>query len=125
MRYQAIIFLCFSTLLLTHCALYQIDVQQGNVVTQTMLDQLAVGMPKQKVKFILGSPLIVDVFHQNRWDYIYSMQLGKAQREQRRISLFFAEDKLAQIGGDVIIGARKSDESKPIMDEIPSEEPIL
>lgn len=123
---QKFLILCFSVLFLTHCAIYKIDVQQGNVVTQAMLDQLSLGMPMQKVKFILGTPLIVDVFHQDRWDYIYSMQLGGEQREQRRISLFFKDEKLASVSGDVVVGGNKSEESKPVPEVTPKdEEPIL
>jgi outer membrane protein assembly factor BamE len=82
--------------------IYRIDVQQGNVVTQDMLAQLHAGMEKDKVRFIMGSPLLVDVFHQNRWDYIYSMQPAGGKREQRQVSLYFNnEDKLARISGDI------------------------
>jgi len=123
MKHPSFIILCFS-IFLTHCALYKVDVQQGNVLTQAMLDQLEIGMPKSKIKFLLGTPLVIDVFHQNRWDYIYSMQSGNEQREQRRISLFFEDEKLAQITGNVVIGTRKSDKSEPIR-EIPMEKPVL
>ncbi len=81
---------------------YRIDVQQGNVVTQEMLAQLQPGMEKSKVRFIMGTPLIVDTFHTNRWDYLYSMQEGgTGTREQRRITLYFEDDKLARVEGNV------------------------
>ena len=55
---------------------YKIDIQQGNVVTQDMIDQLRPGMTRRQVRFIMGNPLLVDTFHANRWDYLYSLQPG-------------------------------------------------
>ncbi|NNJ83675.1 MAG: outer membrane protein assembly factor BamE [Gammaproteobacteria bacterium] len=81
---------------------YKIDIQQGNVVTQDMLDKLEPGMEKRKVRFILGTPLIVSAFDQNRWDYVYNFQPGGGEREQRRISLFFKDDKLEHIEGNIV-----------------------
>jgi len=81
---------------------YRIDVQQGNVVTQEMLDRLKRGMDKRKVRFIMGTPLVTDTFHQDRWDYIYTFRKGtRWTREQRRISLYFEDGKLARIEGNV------------------------
>ncbi len=82
--------------------IYRIDVQQGNVITQDMLAQLHPGMEKDKVRFIMGTPLMVDVFHQDRWDYVYSMQPKGGTRQQRRVSLYFDKDnKLARLDGDI------------------------
>ena len=78
-----------TSLLLSGCAVYKIDVRQGNIVTQEMLDQLELDMPAKKVQFIMGTPIMVDVFHQQRWDYLYSLQAGAGERQQRQISLFF------------------------------------
>lgn len=80
---------------------YKIDVQQGNVVTQEMLSQLQPGMEKAKVRYIMGTPLIVDVFHQDRWDYVYTMQERGGKRSQRTVSLFFKDDRLDHVEGDV------------------------
>lgn len=55
---------------------YKIDIQQGNVVTQDMIDQLRPGMTRRQVRFIMGNPLIQDTFNTNRWDYLYSLQPG-------------------------------------------------
>lgn len=79
---------------------HRIDVQQGNIVTQEMVDQLKPGMSKRQVQFTLGSPMIVDVFHQDRWDYIYRMEPGKGETEQKHVSLHFKDDALVQIAGD-------------------------
>jgi len=80
---------------------YKIDIAQGNVVTQDMLAQLKPGMPKDKVRFIMGTPLIVDTFHDNRWDYIYSFQKGGGERKQRKITLYFEDNALTRVAGDV------------------------
>ncbi len=121
------IILTISCLLfLASCAVYKIDVQQGNVVTQEMLNQLQYNMPTRKVRFIMGSPLIVDVFHQNRWDYLYSFQAGGDQRMQRTISLFFENDKLIRVSGDVTLGKQPEITQPPTSpSEIYDEEPIL
>ncbi len=80
---------------------YKIDVQQGNVITQDMLAQLEPGMDKAKVRYIMGTPLVVDVFHQDRWDYVYTEQKRGGHRLQRRVSLYFRNDRLERVAGDV------------------------
>nr|VFK53807.1 MAG: outer membrane protein assembly factor BamE [Candidatus Kentron sp. TC] len=90
---------------------YKVDVQQGNVVTQEMLDQLKRGMDKRKVRFILGTPLIVSAFNKDRWDYVYLFQSGGEIREQSRISLFFKDDKLRHIDGGAV---KITEEVKPL-----------
>jgi len=116
------LFLC---LFLSACAVHKIDVQQGNEVTQEMLDQLILQMPANKVRFIMGTPLIIDVFHQQRWDYLYSFQAGGDIRQQRSISLFFdTQQRLTRVEGDVKIGtARPSSTPNTLPEEQRS--PIL
>lgn len=79
---------------------YKIDIPQGNVVTQEMVDQLRPGMTYNQVRFIMGTPLITDTFSGERWDYLYSIQRGGNPREQERISLFFENNQLSRISGD-------------------------
>ena len=80
---------------------HKIDIQQGNVVTQDMIDQLRPGMTRSQVRFIMGNPLITDTFHANRWDYLYSLQPGGVQRQQERVSLVFnGDDQLTSLAGD-------------------------
>ncbi len=87
---------------------YKIDIQQGNVVTQDMIDQLRPGMTRRQVRFIMGNPLLTDTFHANRWDYLYSMQPGGRQRLQERVSLTFdANDQLAGLAGDFLPGVSR------------------
>jgi outer membrane protein assembly factor BamE len=81
---------------------YKIDIQQGNVVTQEMVSKLKVGMTRAQVRFALGSPLVVDPFRTDRWDYVYSFQKQGQQVERRRITVIFDEDKLVRIAGDVV-----------------------
>lgn len=85
---------------------YRMDIQQGNMVDQEMLDRLKPGMTKKDVKFILGTPLLIDPFHADRWDYVYSFEPGDGEREQRRITVFFTEDKLQRIEGDIKVTNR-------------------
>ena len=87
---------------------YKIDIQQGNVVTQDMIDQLRPGMTRRQVRFIMGNPLLTDTFHANRWDYLYSMQPGGRQRLQERVSLSFDDnDQLAGLAGDFLPGVSR------------------
>lgn len=79
---------------------YKIDVQQGNVVTQKMVDQLRPGMTKSQVRYVMGTPLLTDTFHENRWDYIYTMQEGKGDYSRKSLTVMFENDVLAGIRGD-------------------------
>jgi len=80
--------------------MYRQDIQQGNIVTQEMVDKLHPGMARRQVKYIMGTPILVDVFHQDRWDYYFSMKKGRDERSHERLSLYFKDDKLLRIEGD-------------------------
>jgi outer membrane protein assembly factor BamE len=80
---------------------HRIDVQQGNVVTQDMLARLEHGMDRAKVRSIMGTSLVKDVFHQDRWDYVYTMKPNGEDRAARRITLYFQEERLVRVAGDV------------------------
>ena len=97
--------------------LHKIDIQQGNVIDQEMLNQLKPGMDKKQVKFIMGTPVLIDPFHNERWEYIYSFQEGGTVREQRHITLHFENDKLAYISGDIEISNIPRQEYKIITEE--------
>ena len=79
---------------------HKIDIQQGNVVTQAMVDQLKPGMTRRQVSFIMGSALITDTFDANRWDYVYSLQHGGQERSQETLSVIFEENELVSVEGD-------------------------
>jgi outer membrane protein assembly factor BamE len=82
---------------------YKIDIQQGNVLTQDMVAQLKPGLTKDQVRFILGTPVLTDMFHAHRWDYVYRLQKGSTgEVEMRQFSTFFDDsDQLIRVGGDV------------------------
>ncbi len=101
---RLVILLCFLFFLYACSSAqfpYKINIQQGNDLKQAMLDRLEPGMDKEQVQFIMGTPAILDPFHKDRWDYIYSFQRGDNIREQRHITLHFEDDKLIYISGDV------------------------
>ena len=81
---------------------YKMDVQQGNVVTQEMVARLQPGMTRSQVRFTLGTPLVVDPFRADRWDYVYLYMKRGAVTEQRRIVVVFKDDKLERLEGDVV-----------------------
>lgn len=85
---------------------YKIDVQQGNVLTQDMVAQLKPGQTRDQVRFLLGTPMVADIFHQWRWDYVYMYRNGQTgQSETRRFSVFFdADGRLERVAGDVAAG---------------------
>jgi outer membrane protein assembly factor BamE len=93
---------------------YKIDIQQGNEISSQMLMKLKPGMTKAQVRFVLGTPLIQDTFHQERWDYVYEMRVKDIMIERRHIVLNFADEKLKTITGAVI---PKSDDGKLNIDE--------
>jgi len=80
---------------------YRIDIPQGNIITQEMVDQLRPGLSKRQVNFILGTPLVRDTFDQDRWDYVYSYQPGGGERAQERLTVFFDDNgELTHFTGD-------------------------
>ena len=86
---------------------YRIDIQQGNIIEQKMIDRLKAGMEKHQVRFIMGTPTIIDPFHPERWEYVYTYTRGASQRQQRHLTLYFEEEKLAYLEGDVKTSLRK------------------
>lgn len=90
-----------ATLLLAGCSIYRMDIQQGNFITQDMIDGLKPGMTKRQVVFLLGTPLITDAFHQNRWDYYYSVRHGRGETLRQRVTLVFDNDRLVRLEGDL------------------------
>jgi outer membrane protein assembly factor BamE len=108
--------LLFSLFLLSGCGnvnsfrfpgVYRIDIPQGNIITQDMVDQLRPGLSKRQVNFILGTPLIRDTFDQDRWDYVYSYQPGGGERLQERLVVFFEDGALVRFDGDFTQSAGK------------------
>lgn len=111
---------------------YKIDIQQGNVVTQDMIDQLRPGMTRKQVRFIMGNPLLTDTFHADRWDYLYSLQPGGGERQQERMTIVFnSNDQLVSLSGDfmpgvsrdeAILGKNSDTSAAPVQGEQPKAE---
>lgn len=91
-----IISLVFSV---SACTIHRIDIQQGNVITKDMVDQLKVGMTKRQVTFVMGTPLIQDPFHQSRWDYIFTLQPGNTRKitKYKLVTLLFKDEIVKDI----------------------------
>ena len=81
---------------------HKIEIQQGNYVTQDMVDKLKPGMSRSQVRFALGTPLIADPFHADRWDYVYVYERKGRLVAKRRIVVVFKDDALLRIEGDVV-----------------------
>jgi len=103
---------------------YRPDVQQGNVVTKEMVDQIAAGMTRDQVRFLLGTPALVSVFHQDRWDYVYLLKRGKGSEVQsRRLTVYFRDSRIERFESDdmppealadnLILGRKPKDQPKP------------
>ena len=80
---------------------YRINVEQGNIFTQEMIDQLKPGMTRRQVRFVLGTPLLEDPFHSNRWEYIYMVRNGNNVLVEERLTVFFEGDSLTHFDSTV------------------------
>lgn len=84
---------------------FRMDIQQGNYVSQAMVSQLKPGMSKAQVRFIMGTPLVTDMFHPDRWYYVFYNQPGYGKGEERRLTVVFNKDgRLQRVEGDVVAG---------------------
>ena len=79
---------------------HKITIQQGNVITQEMVDQLKPGMTRTQVAFIMGEPVARNTFNENRWDYIYTVVVPGVFQDEKRLSLYFENEILAYFTGD-------------------------
>lgn len=111
MQKLLIIISVIASVLSAGCANYhlvhKIDVQQGNVITQDEVNLLEPGMTRRQVRFIMGSPMIADVFHQDRWDYVYVLWPGYGEPTGMRITLFFDGDLLVRYFRHATPGCRR------------------
>jgi outer membrane protein assembly factor BamE len=81
-------------------SVYKTDTQQGNLVTQEMLDKIKPGMTRSQVRFALGTPFVVDSFHPDRWEYYFYFRKGKTgATETYRVTAYFDKDTLMRIDG--------------------------
>jgi outer membrane protein assembly factor BamE len=81
---------------------YRPDVQQGNIITRDMVEQLRPGMTRDQVRFLLGTPMLTDIFHQDRWDYTYYLRRKSGETQIRKLSIRFAEGKLTKFDSDAM-----------------------
>lgn len=103
---------------------YRMTVQQGNILTKETVDRLELGMTKNQVQFLLGTPVLVDFFHRDRWDYTYTLQRGHQPMETRYLTLFFKDEQLARIEGDFRPDPDRAQSSEPeqVMVSVPDHE---
>ena len=78
---------------------YRINVEQGNVVTEEMVEQLRPGLNRRQVRYIMGTPLIEDAFHNDRWDYHYLLRNGNETLSTTQLTLWFEGDELVRADG--------------------------
>ncbi|NLC23261.1 MAG: outer membrane protein assembly factor BamE, partial [Oxalobacter sp.] len=79
---------------------YRINIQQGNFVSQEMLARIQPGMTKEQVRFALGTPLLTDLFHSARWDYLFRLQKPNGQITNNRVIIYFEDNRVARIVND-------------------------
>jgi outer membrane protein assembly factor BamE len=124
------LFAAILALLLSGClSVYKVEVQQGNVVTQEMIDKLKPGMTPSQVRFVMGTPLIVDPFHQDRWDYYYYLRRSnETSGESQRVTVVFKNDLLIAVQGNTRIKAGdmaiKESAAKPAPGDAPAKSDV-
>ena len=92
--------LAVAMLALAACV-YRIDIQQGNLLDEDVIDQVELGMTRSQVQFLLGTPMISDSFHQDRWDYTYYFRRGRSRQiDQRWFIVFFEDEEVVRIDRD-------------------------
>ncbi len=106
MRIAILIALCLALTSLAGCStlrfpgVHRITIQQGNVITQEMIDRLKPGMTKSQVRFVLGNPVVDDPLVRDRWDYYYSIQIAGGEKVRKKLQLFFVDERLSYFSGD-------------------------
>jgi outer membrane protein assembly factor BamE len=90
-----------ATFTLPGCAVYKIDIPQGNIIDPEEAAKLRPGLTRRQVEFLLGTPAITDPFHPDRWDYVYFFKPGRGKPESRSLSLIFQGDQVARIEGEI------------------------
>lgn len=106
---------CGSGGITSYLTPHRIDIRQGNMVTQEMVSQLKSGQTKDQVRFILGTPMVADMFHADRWDYVYRFVPGRSpdDAQARHLVVFFENGKLVRVDGDVVAGGPEGAGSEP------------
>lgn len=102
---------------------YRITIQQGNYLTREMVQQLKPGMTREQVRYILGTPLLTDIFHADRWDYVFYREAPGGKREQRNVSVLFEDGKLTRVLGDLLPSEPVQEAPKPVANPEPKPAP--
>ena len=97
MNYTRIITIALISLSFSACV-FQPCVQQGNFIEQEKVEQIEIGMTKNQIRFLMGTPMIDDPFNENRWDYVYFLKIGRNQAISKTwVSIIFDENTVSQI----------------------------
>jgi len=97
-RNSFLIFFIFMTLAVASGCVYRANIAQGNLIKQEDLDQAEVGMTRNQIRFLLGTPMVDDPFHRDRWDYVYYLKIGRKDAAAKRwVSVIFREDRVSEI----------------------------
>ena len=98
------LFLFLLHILVISGCIYTMDIQQGNLLDQEAIDQIQISMTRSQVKFLLGTPIVQDSFHQNRWDYLYYLKLGNSNAlDKRWLTIYFLDDLVSRIDKELEI----------------------
>lgn len=101
---------------------YRLPIDQGNVITQEMVDQLKIGMTRSQVEYVMGTPLVRDTFSPDRWDYIYSLNDRNNEKQERHhLTAFFVDDKLSEFSTDIKPSPEQAAETAPDTEEATDE----
>jgi outer membrane protein assembly factor BamE len=101
MRKTTLLFLSLICLALASGCVYRASISQGNLIKQEDLDQAEIGMTKNQVRFLLGTPMIDDPFERDRWDYIYYLKIARDPAGQKRwVSIIFVDELVSEIRKD-------------------------
>ena len=93
--------LLLAILLVSSGCVYRANISQGNIVVEEDLDQVELGMTRSQVRFLLGTPMIDDPFHANRWDYVYYVKIGRRDATAKRwVSIIFVDERVGEIRRD-------------------------
>ncbi|MFO1390326.1 outer membrane protein assembly factor BamE [Cellvibrio sp.] len=126
-----ILLVTLCALSLTSCSLFpsvhKLNIQQGHIITADMVNQLKLGMSKRQVRFVLGNTLLPDTFNDNRWDYFYSVKVGRTGEYVKHLfTVYFENDKLVKTEGDYLPGKAplSEDKSEKYLDNVRRDIPL-
>lgn len=130
MRGVSLVFLLAAVWLLDACV-YKLDIQQGNILERDKVAQIKTGMTKRQVRYILGTPLVIDTFNQDRWDYFYSLKDYSPENRdgtfhQERLTLFFEKGQLSKIDNELLpdpVQPAAAPDKEKVVEPEPAENP--